>query len=224
MLRGIQCSHRSTRCQPDAWEWPLQQYPVHGRYRADIIASDISENERFRRCLGDIVNQLETMVTNQDWIDNEYEKLIELIHDELGSQFGFHTRAKPACFFLDVGGFKMIFWAWISLMLVLRSHSNDRKSSWDKGNICYPKTNIGCPPSPANRTSTGFVKTHSIPNLNIFKWDSIILGSLPQSQGHLDFRPDCCSLFNLSWLHIRLTPSALPVTQGRKLTSPSNPI
>ena len=45
----------------------------------------------------------------------------------------------------------------------------------DKANIWYPKTNIGCPPSPANRTSTGYVETHSIPNLNIFKWGSIIL-------------------------------------------------
>ena len=35
---------------------------------------------------------------------------------------------------------------------------------------------------------------------------------LPQPQRHLDFHPDCCSLFDLSWLHIRLTPSALPVT------------
>ena len=25
---------------------------------------------------------------------------------------------------------------------------------------------------------------------------------LPQSQGHLDFSPDCCSVFDLSWPHI----------------------
>ena len=62
---------------------PSQQHPVHRRYRTIIILSDIFENARCRRCLGDIVNQLETTVTNQDEIDNEYEKLIELIHDEM---------------------------------------------------------------------------------------------------------------------------------------------
>ena len=60
-----------------------QQHPVHRRYRTSIISSDIFENARCRRCLGDIVNQLETTVTNQDGIDNDCEKLIELIHDEM---------------------------------------------------------------------------------------------------------------------------------------------
>ena len=60
-----------------------QQHPVHRRYRTSVISSDIFENARCRRCLGDIVNQLETTVTNQDGIDNEYEKLIELIHEEM---------------------------------------------------------------------------------------------------------------------------------------------
>ena len=53
---------------------------------------------------------------------------------------------------------------------------NYRESSWDKANKCYPNTNIGCPPSPVNRTSAGYVETHSIPNLTISKWGSIILG------------------------------------------------
>ena len=90
--------------------------------------------------------------------------------------FRFHSRAEPAWFFLDSDGFQMILLAWISFMLVLFSHSNDRKSSWDKVNICYPKTNMGCPQLPANRTSAGYVETHLIRNLNILKWCSIILG------------------------------------------------
>ena len=90
--------------------------------------------------------------------------------------FGFHSRAKPAWGFTDLGGFQIIFWAWISFMLVLCSHSHDRKSSWDKANIWFLKINIGCPSLPANRTSTGYVETHSVPNLTISKWSSIILG------------------------------------------------
>ena len=61
-------------------------------------------------------------------------------------------------------------------MLVLCSHSIDKKPSWDNANMCYPKTNVGCPPSPANRKSAGDMEAHSIPSLNIFKWGSIILG------------------------------------------------
>ena len=41
--------------------------------------------------------------------------------------FGFHSRAKPACFFMDLGGFQILFWAWIFFKLVLGSHSNGGK-------------------------------------------------------------------------------------------------
>ena len=88
--------------------------------------------------------------------------------------FRLHSKAEPAWFFLDLDGFQIIFWAWISFMLVCCSHSNDKQSFWDKANTCYHTTNIGCPPSPANRTSAGYVETHSIANLNIFQWCSII--------------------------------------------------
>ena len=87
-------------------------------------------------------------------------------------------------------------------MLVLWSYSNDRKSSWDKANVCDPKTKTGSQPptyphpyhhhhhhhhqyhpSPANRTSA---ETHSIPNVTIPKRASIILGVWSYLISHRD--------------------------------------
>ena len=49
--------------------------------------------------------------------------------------------------------------------------------------------------------------------------------TLPQSQRLKDFWSTvaACLFARLWWLLIRFTPSALPVTKGRKLASPSNP-
>ena len=86
--------------------------------------------------------------------------------------FRFHSRA---CFFFVLGWFSNnIFGMDISYVGIF-SHSYERKLTWDEANICYPTTKIGCPPSPANCTSAGYVETHPIPNLNIFKWCSITL-------------------------------------------------
>ena len=62
----------------------------------------------------------------------------------------------------------------------------------DKANICYPTTNIGCPQSPVNRTSAGYVETHSTPPIS--KWCSIILGVW----SHLNYNDTLTSVWNVA--------------------------
>ena len=64
-------------------------HPVHRRYRVSILPRDLFDNERSRRCLGDIITRLHTAARDQDHIDTAYQELIGHIHTEMDTNLSY---------------------------------------------------------------------------------------------------------------------------------------